>query len=81
MGPTGERSVRELIKGQNARVLWLGVMFFGIFIPIVISISSHFLSEVSASLLITGVVCEMVGAFSLKYSILKCALYSPLVPI
>jgi len=80
MGPTGKRSVIELIKGQTAPILWVGVILFGIIIPFVISISSYFVGEASVPLLIIAVICEMVGAFSLKYSILKSALYSTLVP-
>lgn len=79
MGPTGKRSVTMIIKGQIAPVLWVGVIFCGIITPAAISISSYFLDEISAPLLITGVACEMVGVFSLKYTILKSALYSPLI--
>jgi len=80
MGPTGKRSVMELIKGQIAPILWVGVILCGIIIPLVISISSYFVGEASVPLLIMAVACEMVGAFSLKYTILKSALYSPLIP-
>lgn len=79
MGPTGKRSVMELIKGQLAPLLWVGVILFGIIIPIVVSLSGYFVSELSTSLLIGAVASEMVGAFSLKYCILKSALYSPLI--
>lgn len=81
MGPTGKRSVIELIKGQLAPILWVGVILCGIIIPVGISITSYFVGGASASLLITAVACEMVGPFSLKYTILKSALYSPLIPV
>jgi formate-dependent nitrite reductase membrane component NrfD len=79
-GATGKRSVIELIKGQTAPILWVGVVLCGIIIPFGISVSSYFVGEASAHLLITAVIFEMVGAFSLKYTILKSALYSPLIP-
>jgi len=80
MGPTGKRSVVEIIKGQIAPILWIGVILCGIIIPISISIFSYFVGEASVPLLITAVICEMVGAFSLKYTILRNALYTPLIP-
>ena len=80
MGPTGKQSVIELIKGRIAPVLWVGVILCGIIVPVGVSVSSYFVGEVSPPLLITAVVCEMVGAVSLKYCILKSALYRPLIP-
>jgi formate-dependent nitrite reductase membrane component NrfD len=80
MGPTGKRSVIEIVKGRIAPILWVGVTLCGIIIPIGISIASFLFGEASAPLLIMAVVCEMGGAFSLKYIILKGALYSPLIP-
>lgn len=79
MGPTGKRSVMELIKGQLAPILWVGVMLCGIIIPLGVSVSSYFVGEASAPFLIMAVAFEMVGAFSLKYILLKGALYSPLI--
>ena len=80
MGPTGKRSVMEIIKGRMAPILWVGVILCGIVIPISMSLSSYFVSNALALILITAVACEMVGAFSLKYIIIKGALYSPLIP-
>jgi formate-dependent nitrite reductase membrane component NrfD len=80
MGPTGKRSIIEITKGQIAPILWIGVILCGIVIPMSISIISYFVGEASALLLVTAVLCEIVGAFSLKYTILKSALYSPLIP-
>jgi len=80
MGPTGKRSVIEIIKGGIAPILWVGVILCGIIIPFAISISSYFIVEASVPLLIMAVACEMAGAVSLKYLILKAALYSPLIP-
>ncbi|MGA2463425.1 MAG: DmsC/YnfH family molybdoenzyme membrane anchor subunit [Thermodesulfobacteriota bacterium] len=79
-GPTGKQSVMQLIKGQTAPILWVGVILCGIIIPFVVSMYSYFADSLSAPLLITAVTCEMLGAFSLKYTILKSALYSPLIP-
>lgn len=80
MGPTGKQSVTELTKGRIAPVLWVGVILCGIIIPMGVSITSYFVGEASPPLLIMAVVFEMVGAVSLKYCILKGALYRPLIP-
>jgi len=80
MGPTGKQSVMELIKGKLSFVLWLGVILCGIVIPIVASLSSYFVGELSIPFLIGAVISEMVGAFSIKYAILRGGLYSPLIP-
>jgi len=80
MGPTGKYTVMELIRGNIAPVFWVGVALCGIIIPIVISVSSYFAGEASSPLLITGIICDMIGAFSLKYCILKAGIYSPLIP-
>ena len=70
----------ELIRSRLASVLWVGVILCGIIIPISISSSSYFVVELSSPLLVAAVVSELVGAFSLKYYILKSAFYSPLIP-
>ena len=80
MGPTGKQSVIEVIKGKMAPLLWAGVILCGIMIPIGISVSSYFVQEISSLLLIMAVACEMVGVLSLKYILLKGALYRPLLP-
>jgi formate-dependent nitrite reductase membrane component NrfD len=79
-GSTGRYSVIELIRGNIAPVFWVGVVLCGIVIPIVVAFSSYLAGEVSAPLLIMGVVCDTIGAFSLKYCILKAGIYSPLIP-
>ena len=50
----------ELIKGQTAPILWVGVVLCGIIFHFGISVSSFFVGEASARLLITAVIFEMV---------------------
>jgi formate-dependent nitrite reductase membrane component NrfD len=80
MGPTGKRSVKELIHGNIAPVLWLGVVLAGIVIPLSIFIYNYSAGGSSASLLMTAVCCVLIGLFSFNYCLLKGALYSPLTP-
>ena len=81
MGPTGKRSVIELVKGRLSPVLWVGVTLCGIIFPLSISLYRYFIGEASAPFLITAVACVIVGVFSLNYCLLKGGLYSPLVPM
>lgn len=81
MGPSGRQSVIELIRGSLAPVLWIGVVFCGIILPVAISLPTYFGGEASSLLLITAIISEMIGAFALKYSILKAGIYAPLIPV
>jgi formate-dependent nitrite reductase membrane component NrfD len=78
---TGKQSVLEQIRGSLAPVFWIGIVILGIVIPIIIAFSSYFAGEVSSALLITGVVCEIVGGLALRYCVLKAGAYKPLVAI
>jgi len=80
MGPTGKRSVIEIVKRQIAPILWVGVILCGIIIPLAISISSYFVGEASVSLLITTISCVLIGVFSFNYCLLKGGMYGPLIP-
>jgi len=80
MGPTGKRSVKELIQGRIAPALWLGVVLCGTFIPLAIFVHSYVTGESSVSLLITAISCVLIGVFSFNYCLLKGALYGPLIP-
>jgi formate-dependent nitrite reductase membrane component NrfD len=77
---TAELSVKELIRGHMAWVFWLGIALFGITIPLVISVVSYFAGEATTGLLVFAICCHTVGAFSLKYGVLKVGIYRPLLP-
>jgi len=80
MGPAGKEAVIRLVRGSIAPVLWIGVVVCGIILPVAISVSTYFAGEMSSALLLVGIVGETIGAFALKYSILKAGVYSPLIP-
>jgi formate-dependent nitrite reductase membrane component NrfD len=79
-GGTARDSVARLVRGSLAPLFWIGVFLFGILIPIVISITTLYATEVSAGLLITAVISEIIGGLALRFAILKAGVYSPLVP-
>ncbi len=76
---TAELSVKELVRGHVAWVFWLGIVLLGIVVPFVISIVGLFIAE-ATGLLIAAIVCHTIGAFSLKYGVLKVGIYRPLLP-
>jgi len=76
-----ELSVRQLIRGHVAWVFWLGIVILGILVPFVISVASYFTGkEATTGLLVFAIVCHTIGAFSLKYGVLKVGIYRPLLP-
>lgn len=77
---TAELSVKELLVGGVAIIFWLGIVLFGIVIPLAISFVSMFTGELTSPLLIAGAVCHTAGAFALKYCILKVGIYKPILP-
>jgi len=77
---TAELSVKELLVGQVALIFWLGIVIFGIVIPLVISFASMFIGAATEPLLIAGIICHTAGAFALKYCILKVGIYKPILP-
>ncbi len=75
----GKQSVLEQLHGHNAPIFWTGIVALGIVIPLVIALTSLLSSEIPSALLITGVVCEIIGGLALRYCILKAGAYKPLV--
>jgi protein NrfD len=77
---TAELSVKELLIGRIALIFWLGIVLFGIAIPLAISFTSMFTGAATEPLLIAGIICHTAGAFALKYCILKVGIYKPILP-
>jgi formate-dependent nitrite reductase membrane component NrfD len=74
-------SVRELLVGRAAVVFWLGIVVLGIVVPLSISVSSLYTAaELSSVLLVTAIVCHTLGAFALKYCLLKAGIHRPILP-
>ena len=74
-------SVKELIVGRVAFAFWFGIIFLGILVPLGISVSSFFAgSGATSPMLITAIVCHTIGAFALKYCLLKVGIHRPILP-
>jgi formate-dependent nitrite reductase membrane component NrfD len=73
-------SVRQLLVGRFAAVFWLGVIVLGIMAPLAISVSSFFTGvEATSVMLITAIICHTIGAFALKYCLLKAGIHQPIL--
>lgn len=75
---TAKLSSKELISGKVAFPFWLGVVILGIVVPLIASLSGYFVADVSHSILYTSIIAHTIGAFALKYCILKVGIYEPL---
>ena len=71
-------AVTRLLGGTIGAFFWVGVILFGIVIPLAVSIATYFTGEASSALLLTAVVTEIIGGLSLRYVILKGGIYTPL---
>ena len=69
------------MSGRVATSFWIGVVLLGIIVPLGISIESLFTGEMAThTLMIGAIVCHTIGAFALKYTILKVGIYEPIIP-
>jgi len=73
-----KESVIYLVKGQLAPFFYTGVVLLGIILPLITLICAYFEVLPSSALAVAGI-SELVGAFILRYSILKAGIYSPVV--
>jgi formate-dependent nitrite reductase membrane component NrfD len=74
-------SSRELLMGRAAVPFWAGTILLGIVVPMGISLQTLWGGgEASHGLMITAVAAHTIGAFALKYCILKVGIYEPILP-
>ncbi len=75
-----QQSVRELLAGRLSLAFWGGIIVLGIIVPMSIAFGSLFVhGNLPAQLLITAVIAHTIGAFALKYCLLKVGIYQPLL--
>jgi formate-dependent nitrite reductase membrane component NrfD len=77
---TARDSVVGILRGSVAPVFWLGVVLFGIVVPIVMVAPFSVAKEASTVVFAVAAVCAILGGIALRYVILKAGLYSPLLP-
>jgi len=78
---TAKLSIKELVAGPSAFMFWGGLIFLGLIVPAGISIFGLIEGgEAATPLLITAIAAHTIGAFALKYCILRAGIYRPLLP-
>lgn len=75
-----ELAAQDLIKGSTAWVFWILLVILGIVTPLVISFVTMMVGGSTEPLLIVAIVCHTIGAFALKYSVLKVGIYRSVLP-
>ncbi len=79
--PTAKLSIQELVKGPSRYMFWGGLVLMGLAIPAVITVIGLFTGGAASDiLLIIAIASHTLGAFALKYCLLKVGIYRPLLP-
>jgi formate-dependent nitrite reductase membrane component NrfD len=76
-------AAQDLISGATAGVFWVLLVGLGIITPLVLSFVTMLMSGTPASeqpILIVAIACHTIGAFALKYSVLKVGIYRSVLP-
>ena len=77
----GWASVKRIIAGDLALHFYLGAVIIGLVFPIIVVLYSLSvgISSVAPALILAAVACGLIGDLTIRYCILKGALYSPVV--
>jgi formate-dependent nitrite reductase membrane component NrfD len=80
--PTGQVSVRQMVTGRWAPLFWSGVVAVGMAIPLAAVATSLVtgIESVPETFLYVAIVCGLVGDLAMRYLLLSCGYYSPLIP-
>ncbi len=79
---TGQVSVRYMVQGQWSTIFWVGVVVLGMLMPAVSVINSILtdIETVSMTFLYTAILSGLIGDLAMRYLILRCGVYGPLIP-
>jgi formate-dependent nitrite reductase membrane component NrfD len=79
---TGQVSVRYMVTGRWSPLFWVGVVLLGMAVPLaaVIGTFAAGLAATPAAFLYAAIASGLVGDLAIRYLILRCGLYHPLIP-
>ena len=79
---TGQISVRQMVLSQWSPLFWIAVVILGMVIPLTAVINSFLtgMETASAGFLYFAIFSGLIGDLAMRYLILRCGLYSPLIP-
>jgi formate-dependent nitrite reductase membrane component NrfD len=77
----GTYSIRQILIGRWWPLMWVVVVGLGLVVPVGVIIASYLagLENLAPGILYFSVMCEMAGDITMRYLILKCGFYSPLI--
>jgi formate-dependent nitrite reductase membrane component NrfD len=78
----GQAAVRQMVLSRWSPVFWIAVVILGMVIPAAAVITS-FLTDLAAGsvpFLYAAILSGLIGDLAMRYLILRCGLYSPLIP-
>lgn len=80
--PAGGVSVREIVFGRWSPVLWVAVVVLGIALPVGVVLLSFLagLEATPVALIYIAIFCGLLGDLAMRYLILRCGYYHPIVP-
>ena len=78
---TGLTSVKRIVSGDLAIHFYLGVVIIGLVFPVTVVLYSISVGAtlVGSPLFLAAIVCGLIGDLTMRYCIMKGALYSPLI--
>lgn len=78
VNPAAKYSVTQVLKGRVSPYFIGGVVVLGLVIPLTVGILS-FNYHMAPAIITIAAACELIGGFSLRYSIMKAGVYAPIV--
>lgn len=75
-------AIKRIVKGDLAWLFYIGVVLIGLIFPFFVAGLSFTLGlgVLSPGIIMVAILCGAIGDLSMRYCILKGALYSPLIP-
>lgn len=79
---TGKASIRYMVMSKWSPLFWVVVVVLGMVIPLAVVINSFLIGmeATPVTFLYTAIFCGLLGDLAVRYLILRCGLYSPLIP-
>ena len=79
-GEAGRVSFGEIVLRKWAPLFWIGIVLFGVLFPMTIGMIDMFMFNVPNIILGIFLIFELGANLSLRYCLLRCAIYEPIIP-
>ena len=80
-GVGARASIKEIVAGRWAPLFWVMIVALGMALPLAVALMAWVGGlAIPVALLYVVILFQLLGDLSLRYCILKCAYYQPLIP-